>query len=121
MTTVIPLEIRYEIDGEAIESDKGLLLGEYDIAKGDLKTFYLFNPNNSIQADVSQLDTSDDHSTFIPPEGGIIAPRQSAEVSIKYIPQNNLEKLALEEIKQDDLPSENDKLVGKIRWENART
>ena len=118
MTTVIPLELRYKENGPAIKSDSSLLLGDYDVSKGDVKTFYMFNPNDSIQADISQLETLNENSLFNF-ESDTIPPKESVRVFIKYIAQPNLEKLTVQELKPDDLPPEGDKLVGNIRWENV--
>ena len=118
MTTVIPLEIRYKENGPAIKSDSTLLLGDYDVSKGDVKTFYMFNPNDSIQADISQLETINDNSLFNF-TSDVVGPKESIRVSIKYIAQPNLEKLTVQELKPDDLPPDNDKLVGKISWINV--
>ena len=118
MTTVLPLEVRYKENGPAIKSNSTLLLGKYDVSKGDVKTFYIFNPNDSIQADISRLETINDNSVFNF-ESDTIAPKDSVRVSIKYIAQPNLEKLTVQDLKPNDLPPDNDKLVGKIRWENV--
>ena len=118
MSNIIPLELRYKENGPAIKSDSTLLLGEYDVSKGDVKTFYIFNPNDSIQADISQLETINGNSLFNF-ESDTIPPKESVRVSIKYIAQTNLEKLAVQELKPDDLPPDGDKLVGKISWTNV--
>jgi len=118
MTTVIPLEIRYKENGPAIKSDSTLLLGNYYVSEDTVKTFYIFNPNDSIQADISQLETINDNSLFNF-ESDTIPPKESVRVSIKYIAQTNLEKLTVQELKPGDLPPDNDKLVGNIRWENV--
>lgn len=118
MTTIIPLEIRYKENGPAIKSNSTLLLGDYDVSKGDVKTFYLFNPNDFIQADISQLETINDNSVFNF-ESDTIAPKDSVRVSIKYIAQPNLEKLTVQELKPDDLPSDFDKLEGKYSLDDA--
>jgi len=120
MTTVIPLEVRYKENGPAIKSNSTLLLGNYYVSENTVKTFYLFNPNDSIQADISQLETINDNSVFNF-ESDTIAPQDSVRVSIKYIAQPNLENLTLQELKPNDLPPDGDKLVGKISWTNVRT
>ena len=120
MTTILPLEVRYKENGPAINSGSTLLLGKYDVSKGDVKTFYIFNPNDSIQADISRLETINDNSVFSF-ESDTIAPQDSVRVSIKYIAQPNLEKLTVQELKPDDLPPDNDKLVGKVSWTNVST
>ena len=118
MTTILPLEVRYKENGPAIKSNSTLLLGEYDVSKGDVKTFYMFNPNDSIQANISQLKTINENSLFNF-ESDTIPPNESIRVSIKYIAQPNLEKLTVQELKPDDLPPDGDKLVGKISWTNV--
>lgn len=118
MTTVLPLEVRYKENGPAIKSNSTLLLGEYDVSKGEVKTFYMFNPNDSIQADISRLETINDNSVFNF-ESDTIAPKDSVRVSIKFIAQPNLENLTLQKLKLDDLPPDNDKIVGKVSWTNV--
>ena len=120
MTIIIQLELRYKENGPAIKSDSTLLLGKYYVSENTVKTFYMFNPNDSIQADISQLETINDNSVFSF-ESDTIAPKDSVRVSIKYIAQPNLEKLTVQELKPDDLPPDNDKLVGKISWTNVST
>ena len=116
MTTVLELEVRYKENGPAINST--LLLGEYDVSKGAVKTFYMFNPNDSIQADISRLETINDNSLFNF-TSDVVGPKESVRVSIKYIAQPDLEKLTVQELKPDDLPSDFDKLVGKVSWTNV--
>ena len=118
MTTVLPLEVRYKENGPAISSGSTLLLGDYNVSKGEVKTFYLYNPNDSIQADITQLETINDNSVcnF---ESDTIAPKDSVRVSIKYIAQPNLEKLTVQSLKPNNLPSDNDKIVGKVVWTNV--
>ena len=120
MTTIVPLEIRYKENGPAIKSNSTLLLGNYYVSEDTVKTFYIFNPNNSIQADISQLETINDNSLFNF-TSDVIPPNESVRVSIKYIAQPNLQKLTVQELKLDDLPPDNDKLVGKVVWTNVRT
>jgi len=118
MTTIIPLEIRYKENGPAIKSHSTLLLGKYYVSEDTVKTFYLFNPNDFIQADISQLETINDNSVFNF-ESDTIAPKDSVRVSIKYIAQTNLEKLTVQDLKPGDLPPDGDKLVGNISWTNV--
>ena len=118
MTTVLPLEVRYKENGPAIKSNSTLLLGDYDVSKGEVKTFYIYNPNDSIQADITQLETINDNSLFNF-TSDVVGPKESVRVSIKYIAQPNLEKLTVQELKPGDLPPDGDKLVGKISWTNV--
>jgi len=118
MTTILPLEVRYKENGPAIKSHSTLLLGKYYISENTVKPFYLFNPNDSIQADISSLETINDNSIFNF-ESDTIPPKESVRVSIKYIAQPNLEKLTVQDLKPGDLPPDGDKLVGKISWTNV--
>ena len=99
MTTIIPLEIRYKENGPAINSDSTLLLGDYDVSKGEVKTFYIFNPNDSIQADISSLETINDNSLFNF-TSDVIPPNESVRVSIKYIAQPDLENSQYKDLNQ---------------------
>ena len=118
MTTILPLELRYKENGPKIKSNSTLLLGKYFVSEDTVKTFYIFNPNDSLQADISQLKTINDNSLFNF-ESDTIHPKESVRVSVKFIAQPNLEKLTVQDLKPNDLPPDNDKLVGKISWTNV--
>jgi len=121
MTEIIPLELRYDKDGPALKSDEPIFVGDYEITEGQTKIFYMSNLNKGIIANVSDLKTANDNSTFHGPESGFIGPEQTVEVSIHIHADNPLEKIGAEESKINELPADDDKLVGTIRWENARS
>jgi len=110
----IPLQLKYKEDGKPIESDSGILAGEYNIDLGMSFDFILENKNSNLQAEV-ELDTTNFNSSLSGSQ--IIPPLESVKMTytINARTENDLDNFN----KTQKLPPESDQLKFKVKWSTA--
>ena len=111
------LEILYSKDGKPLKSEEVLDFGQYDVALGMEKKFYMRNPNKALVADISSLNTSNPNSAFYGPE--LIKPLETVECTIS-IHANSKPMLDNFDFLKEDSGLDHDIMEGTIRWSHYK-